>query len=834
MKLILENWNKFLKEQQKLNEMTDAEKEYLRPLLKMPIEKFPFGNIFGNSYRIIEPVSGLKEETPLANVISALNEFGWQVDPASNLEYHDETKGKLAGKVKSGKILCSKTKVSHYIDGKGKQGVSRKTITLNLPKVLGGIVSFVNNSRDKIQREAGAEHFEAAKRYAKLAKIGKLDKLPADVKYSLPTNISDPIIKHTANEYRKIMKFYDAQVYWLGTTTSLTMTEFFTKSKINFESFENFSKYAIESFDDLIRNMDQYLERNYIIYSRHPIDVFRMSDHQGIKSCHSLPSEKGNDYFDEYNKCALSEAFGNGMIAYIIPAKNFKMFPPTQESLDKIDDDEIFYDKKRPDAGELVPTSRIRIKNVAFHKDEDSEAISIAVPQGKVYGPKVPGFLDAVNNRLSGVQEEQVKEIIEQGAEDLGKPTIFLSKFTRYGGSYQDEGYSVAQTLPMLFQKYSGDLKFQGSMVRYEPDVEEALLASVGQNPIEVIKQRLNEIFDEHTGGFISFDWDVEEGYEGEISYSWQMIVDFLLKLPSDADPSKVENAVVDAADNYLTDYYGLPQTDNVFVDIRRFTSIELVYSGSDLDSALGTTTMYLDGLENDLPGIVDKMNVFDHYYEDGAIQLIEYVLEEDRVIEAERNNIQNVLSDFDLPDDPESRNTNSWWGVEEVEREEHDYFGGEYVSFIAFEDRTSLDIEEMKEKIPENMKQVAYKHIADFLNLLTKSDELAGKLALNQDIWDAIKDPNIVITYDGATKDLSPEEIAEQDEIVLKAGVSMYNDYPVQRLQKTAYFLKNNADIDELNERILVALEKYVADKLKAQQNVTENKRRLRIHVRR
>jgi hypothetical protein len=213
---------------------------------------------------------------------------------------------------------------------------------------------------------------------------------------------------------------------------------------------------------------------------------------------------------------------------------------------------------------------------------------------------------------------------------------------------------------------------------------------------------------------------------------------------------------------------------------------------------------------------------------------LLEYHLEEDRVIEAERNNIQNVLSDFDLPDDPESRNTNSWWGVEEVEREEHDYFGGEYVSFIAFEDHTSLDIEEMKEKIPENMKQVAYKHIADFLNLLTKSDELAGKLALNQDTWDAIKDPNIVITYDGTTKDLSPEEIAQQDEIDFKAGVSMYNDYPVQRLQKTAYFLKNNADIDELNERILVALEKYVADKLKAQQNVTENKRRLRIHVRR
>jgi len=393
MKLILENWYKFLKEQE-INEATEQEIEYLNDALEIPVSELPFGNIFGDSYRIIEPVSGLKKDTPLANTISALNAFGWQVDPASNLEYHDETKGKLAGKVKGGKILCSKTKVSHFIDGKGNQGVSRKTITLNLPKVLGGIINFVKNSRNKIQREAGAEHFEAAKRYAKLAKIGKLDKLPAEAKFSLPAEISDPVIKHTADEFRKIMKFYDAQVYWLGTTTSLTIKEFFTKSRIDFESFENFAKYATESFDDLVRNMDQYLERNYIIYSRHPIDVFRMSDHQSIKSCHSLPSSKGEQGFDEYNKCALSEAYGNGMIAYIVPAKNFKLFPPTQESLDKVADREIFFDQMRQGAtdGGLTPTSRIRIKNVAFHKDENSEPIRLAVPQGKVYGPKVPGF----------------------------------------------------------------------------------------------------------------------------------------------------------------------------------------------------------------------------------------------------------------------------------------------------------------------------------------------------------------------------------------------------------------------------------------------------------
>jgi hypothetical protein len=801
MKLLLENWNKFLKEQE-INEATEQEIEYLNDALEIPIEELPFGNIFGDSYRIIEPFTSMSETTSFGVTMKALKKFGWDV-----------------ASPKDGKILCTKTKVTHFISGKGEPGISRKSVTLNLPKVLAGIVNFVKSTRVKLATAAGDQITTSVKRY--------FDNIEQkDAKYDAPIGIK---AKMTANEYRTAYKFFDAQNYWVGDVGDQKMaadlSKFFKSKNINFESFENYSTYVNDSMEDLMNNIDKYLVQNYVIYSRHPIDVFRMSDHQGIQSCHSLPSEKGDDRFDQYNKCALSEAYGNGMIAYVIPAKDFKMFPPTQESLDSMNDEEIFYDKKRPDAGELVPTSRIRIKNVAFHKDENSEPIRLAVSQGKIYGPQYPGFVNAVNDKISTAQEKQIKEIIKQGSEDLGKPTIFLSKFTRYGGSYQDTGYSVAQTLPMLFRKYSRDLVLQGSDVRYEPDVEEALLGSIGQNGAEVMRQRLNEIFDDHTGGFISYTWDVEEDYDGEPYYQWKMLVTFYMNIPEEGtNGSEIENAVVDAADSYFPDYYGLPETDNVFVSIndKDKWQIQLVYDGNDFEE-----TAYMDGLERNLPDIVQKFNVFDHYYEDGAIQYIEYQLEEYGVIEAERYNVQNVMRDFGLPDD-------SWWNEDEREMGETDYFGGEYLEFIAFEDYTSLEIEEIKEKIPENMKQAAYKHIADFLNLVTKSDELAGKLALSQDTWDKIKDPGIVITYDGSTQDLTPEEVAEQDTIDLKAGVSMYNDYPVQRLQKTAYFLKNKASIDDLNERILAALEKYVADKLKGQQSVTENKKRMRIHVRR
>jgi len=836
MKLLLESWNKFL-EEQKLNEMTDEEKEYLRPLLDMPIEDYLFSNIFGNSYRIIEPVSGLKEKTPLANAISVLNKLGWQVDPASNLEYHDETKGNLAGKVKSGKILCSKTKVSHYIDGKGNQGTSRKSVVLNLPKVLAGIINFVKNSRDKIQKEAGAEHFEAAKRHVSLEREG--NEAPADIKYSLPAKISDPIIKHTANEYRKIMKFYDAQVYWLGTTTALGMKEFFSDEQINFESFENFSKYATESFDDLIRNMDQYIEKNYIIYSRHPVDVFRMSDHQQIKSCHSPPSGKGKPSFDEYNKCLISEAFGNGMIAYIVPAKDFKMFPPTQESLDKIGKDEIFYDERRPDdSGELIPTSRIRIKHVAFQLNEETEPIKVAVPQGKIYGPKVPGFVDTVSSKMATIQKQEINNIIKTSAKVYGDGHIKLSEFTRYGGSYQDAGYSVAQTMPELFRRVSEDVEFHGSSVRYEPDVEEALMASIGQNEPEIVRQRLNEIFDDHTGGLISFDWEVDEDYDGSVFYRWKMFVTFIIDIPDATGDKKdswqrmrdIRSSISQVADSQFDDFYKIPETDNIYVT--KYSSdrwkISLQYNGADL----GEETMYLSGLDENLPNIVAKMGVFDYYEDAGPIQLIEFTLEENGVVPTERYKISNVMEKYDLPD-------SSWWLVDDTEMEEHFPFGGEYISSISFMDKFSYFPHEAMEKIPENLREAAYQHIADFINLIVTDDANASKLAYNKSTFDPVAYSPVVIMMDSErTLDISVSRLKEiiegEEEIEMRAGIGLYNDYPNEMLQNAAKFLEEDANIDEIAERFEAQLEKYLADKLKGQQNVTESKKRVRIHVRR
>ena len=815
MKLILENWNKFLKEQE-LNEVTDEELEAIEKAMSIPVEELPWQNIFGNSYRIIEPLNSLDEKSEFGGFVKSLERMGWSI-----------------GSPSGGKLLCSKTKVTHYIDGKGNQGISRKTVSLNLPKVITGIVNFIENSRDNLNKKS----FAALPGIAGL--VGKKD--TSEAKFTLPAEIfGEEYAKYkvTANQFRQVMKFHDTQSYWIGLDyigTTEALKRKFNKLKINYEFLQQFAKNIDAKMEDYLKNFDRYFNKSYIIYSRHPVDVFRMSDFRTMGSCHTPPSSRKKFYpsmppnWDKYNICIVSEVFANGLVAYTVPAANFKMFPPTQESLDKVADQEIFYDEERPGAaGELEPVSRIRIKNVAFHKngDENQESIPVAVPQGKIYGPKIPGFTDAVLNRMVSTQSNEIKEIIKQGTEELGENTIFLNNFTRYGGSYQDGGYAVSDTIPALFRKVSKDVNFQGYNVSYNSNVEQALFAEIGSDPLTEMRTRLNEIFDGYTGGFISFDYEADTDFDGTPYYTWKVKVTFHMNIPSSANGSEVEMAVGEAVDGEFQVYYDLPQTDNYFVSRKEENKwlIELIYNGDDL--SFEGSSIY--SLEEELEKIVKKLGIFDHYYNNGAIQLIEYVMENHGILPTERFNVRDVVRDYDLYD-------SSWWPVVEEENSEHDFFGGEYLNFIAFQDYTSLDLSELKDKIPENMKQAAYKHIADFLNLAISNDEIAGKLALDQDTWDKEKDPNIVLTtYDGDTKNLTPEEIEQADDIDIKAGVSMYNDYPEEILEKTGKYLENDANIDILGDRIMTQLEEYVAARLKEQQNLSENKKRVRIHVKR
>ena len=188
----------------------------------------------------------------------------------------------------------------------------------------------------------------------------------------------------------------------------------------------------------------------YVIFSRHPVDVYRMSDFTEITSCHSPPSrKKEGGGFDDYNICALAEAYANGMIAYTVPASEFEDndIEPTQEGLDEYEDEELFYDDERNE-GALEPTSRLRIRRTAYTNPNTGDVVSLAVPDSREYGKMVGGFREYVRDYIADIQEDSIKKVFQSAVdgEEDGAYLINLENFERFGGSYEDSVPQFART----------------------------------------------------------------------------------------------------------------------------------------------------------------------------------------------------------------------------------------------------------------------------------------------------------------------------------------------------------------------------------------------------
>jgi hypothetical protein len=207
--------------------------------------------------------------------------------------------------------------------------------------------------------------------------------------------------------------------------------ERYIKDATNKSEIDN---YTILGFQNQLGNIDKllkvtnlqqaYLDAQkssyYVIYSRMPIDVVRMSDHQWT-SCHS----EGNDYF----YCALADASLNAGIAYVV----------TEEDLQKIDDlqkDEIFKDSARGIDG-IIPQARIRIRSVY---DEDGN--SLAVPSLKVYK----------NNKFT-MAEDFKTQVIDWAKRQDTSNIDWENTLTLRGGSYEDWGTEIDKTIKDIWGK---------------------------------------------------------------------------------------------------------------------------------------------------------------------------------------------------------------------------------------------------------------------------------------------------------------------------------------------------------------------------------------------
>ena len=182
-----------------------------------------------------------------------------------------------------------------------------------------------------------------------------------------------------------------------------------------------------------------------IIVSRNPIDIVRMSDHDGWSSCHA-PSR-------EYFQCALSDAKGAGAVAYVVKKEDLKNI--------NLKSPEIFRDKKRNIQG-ITPISRVRLRKFV-HKKENYD---LAVPEDRIYGKTFPGLKESV--RLWALKNQQDK---------LNGKRVRLKDFKLMGGSYQDTlgsdlfNYFFDDDLDSGEAEYGGSDEYSNMFDQYEEEV---------------------------------------------------------------------------------------------------------------------------------------------------------------------------------------------------------------------------------------------------------------------------------------------------------------------------------------------------------------------------
>jgi hypothetical protein len=271
------------------------------------------------------------------------------------------------------------------------------------------------------------------------------------------------------------------------------------------------SDYWQKNAEYIKREVENLRNDNYaIIITRHPIDVLRMSDFDGITSCHSPPSQGGSG--ETYYKCAVAEAHGHGAVAYVVEMQQLKEWAGQPDySLEEIESEmqsgEIFEDDKRWDAGTVTPVSRLRLRQVRYYeatqtgvpKTDDYkkagrnpfDGIQLAIPEKRIYGEKIPGIRERVMVWAKEAQQEQLMIVKRDSEPDNSERVIQLDKFIKFGGSYEDN--QISDLISSIFDEGDGlGANTAGSVVQdrtTEDELEVNLVGSLLEQWQEQIDQ---------------------------------------------------------------------------------------------------------------------------------------------------------------------------------------------------------------------------------------------------------------------------------------------------------------------------------------------------------
>ena len=387
----------------------------------------------------------------------------------------------------------------------------------------------------------------------------------------MPLEITKP------GEYRVIPKGPKAGERIKGKDVRSTMTRVIQKTKnIELEDKQWFAKnqsfFTKEHNWDTIVNLfntdEDSLNKSFdwVIVSRYPLDVLRMSDFDGITSCHS----EGHEYWG----CALAEAKGHGPVAYLVTEQEVTEFAEHKTGsevdindvdLSLWDNEEIFTDRSRGIEG-ITPRARLRLRQYK----RDDKRYELAIPEKRVYGRRSPTFVNAVGEWAINGQ----KHFFTDKAGNFEFPEF--GAFSRYGGSYSDniDGalfYDFFGQLPGGKESYSekrhSRLKHVGEDEDWDDDGNAQLLEEYELQVDDLLDQANRNL--EYASVWAEVD---EDGGEPYVSYGSS----FTIKIIFDGVPDDEEVKLKE-----------LPSLEDTWSEKRAFFKkiVEPVFDNYDLSA---------------------------------------------------------------------------------------------------------------------------------------------------------------------------------------------------------------------------------------------------------
>lgn len=374
-----------------------------------------------------------------------------------------------------------------------------------------------------------------------------------------------------------------------------------------------------------------YFASNYmIVFSRVPIDLLRMSDHDGWSSCHS-PS--GNNRQEgAYFRCAVEEAVTGGAIAYIVNTKEL-------EGID-LEQDEVFKDVAR-EVGGATPLSRLRIRRFINRAGDDT--FELGVPEIRVYGQDFPGFYQAVARVVMDKQKGEVKKIKEA----YGTNQLDLDDWTLFGGTYEDSsGWT-------LFTEFFGqEFKFVGDP-RKNPSFVERQNATEQVNTL-VKNHNQNATF---TEVYAEIDYE-----ENELTINFGGSITFRKDFGPKANEvfqklKKLNYAQEVEIGDLLDNYYSSKVFGVVLFDDRFNKTYDFELDGQNIEISIGITPeqMYTVG---DLEALIRQLRLFEYSgnlekLADAFVFVLQQInILEDTIkakVEAIKGTLQNFSRDYPM-----------------------------------------------------------------------------------------------------------------------------------------------------------------------------------------